>query len=764
MIRAFSDSSIWQRLIRRVQLLSRSRVFIPWLEGSTFAAAVLIALFTYYYISQESGTIDRLLAPGMVALLLILNLVPIICLLVLVVRRIALRRIAHIHGTGRGQLHVRLVALFSFLSAIPTLFVAAFAAMLFQYGVDFWFSDKARTVLLNADQVATAYVAENRTRLSADVEAMGGDISGYARSYGMEDPNFAQGLAWQVAARNLSEAAVVEIGDDGARRLVAGANLDSRGLQERMPQAALAALRSGKRVSIHDAIDRVEAITLLDQKGRWFLYASRAVDPAVLSKIARAKTALGDYGQLLSRARSLQLRFIAALLVLSLLIVCIAMFIAYRVADRVVRPVNALVDAARSVAAGDLNARVAHLNSRDEIGTLANAFNRMTRRLSEQTGALMRANELLDRRRELIEAVLTSVSAGVIALAEDRSIRLVNRSALEMLSRKEDELVLAALGEVLPELDAVITADKSEAVVMMQVNDAPRTLAVTVGQTDTGAVLTFDDITQRLADQRTAAWSDVARRIAHEIKNPLTPIQLAAERLQRRYGRNMPEDDTVFAQLTSTIVRQVGDLRRIVDEFSSFARMPKPFFRRESIVDIVRQTAFLQEVAHPELKFALNLPDNLPIMVCDRRQISQALINIIKNATEAIQPRVQQQPSYQGQIDIAMIEDGERLSIIVGDNGIGLPKERESMTEPYMTTRAGGTGLGLAIVRKIVEEHCGTLRFSDREGDGEGAVVTMQFDTAALIRLHVEDDEETGVVHQDDDPLPSMNPRDRTDA
>lgn len=759
---ASSEASGVQQLIRKAQIIGRSRSFIPWLERITFASSLLIGSFTYYYIDRQNGASERLLTPGMVALLVILNLVPIIGLLVLLVRRIALRRVASSPGGGRGRLHVRLVALFSFLSAVPTLLVAAFAAMLFQYGVDFWFSDKAQTVLTNADQVATAYVVENRERLGADIEAMGGDVAGYARNFGLNDPNFAQGLAWQVAARNLSEAAVVSIGPDKERRLVAGANLDSRGLQERMPQAALAALRSGRQVSIHDATDRVEAITMLDQNGMLFLYASRAVDPAVLSQINRAKTAMSDYTQLLSRARSLQLQFIAALLVLSLLIVCIAMFIAYRVADRVVRPVNALVDAARSVAEGDLNARVTHINSRDEIGTLANAFNRMTRRLSEQTGALLSANQLLDRRRELIEAVLTSVSAGVVALNAEGAVLLVNRSALDMLALDENSLIGHRMAEVLPELGAMHAEGRQDAIVTMTVNDAPRTLAVKIGETDNGPVFTFDDITQRLADQRTAAWSDVARRIAHEIKNPLTPIQLAAERLQRRYGRNMPEDDTVFAQLTSTIVRQVGDLRRMVDEFSSFARMPKPFFRRESLIDIVRQTTFLQEVAHPEVRFTADLPESLPSMVCDRRQISQALINILKNAVESIQARTYQQPGHQGTIDITMIKEQERLSIVVVDNGVGLPKDRERMTEPYMTTRVGGTGLGLAIVRKIVEEHCGTLRFRDRIGDG--AVVMMQFDLAALARLHVADDEESGVIHQDDDPLPHMNPRKRTDA
>ncbi len=261
----------------------------------------------------------------------------------------------------------------------------------------------------------------------------------------------------------------------------------------------------------------------------------------------------------------------------------------------------------------------------------------------------------------------------------------------------------------------------------MQVGHGERTLAVRIARTDAGPILTFDDITQQVLDQRRAAWADVARRIAHEIKNPLTPIQLAAERLQRRYGGIVEAGDTTFARLTETIVRQVGDLRRMVDEFSSFARMPKPVFREEALVDTARQSLFLHEVAHPGVRFELIHDEPGPTLVCDRRQIGQALTNIVKNAVEAIEAK----GMGEGIVAMTLGQQGQRfVTVEVADSGIGLPAERERIVEPYMTTRARGTGLGLAIVKKIVEEHLGTMMFSDRVGGG--SVVTMTFDAAAL--------------------------------
>lgn len=384
-----------------------------------------------------------------------------------------------------------------------------------------------------------------------------------------------------------------------------------------------------------------------------------------------------------------------------------------------------MVGATRRVAGGDLTARVPDPRTNDEIGALADAFNTMTARLEQQTGAL-------ESRRALIETVMSGVSAGVVSVGGDGAIRLINASAARLLRIEADAAVGARLVDVAPDLADMLHGDQREAIVELGSGGEARTLAVRAAAGQDGRVLTFDDITQQLLDQRRAAWSDVARRIAHEIKNPLTPIQLAAERLQRRYGKTIDPADGVFGQLTETIVRQVGDLRQIVDEFSSFARMPKPMFHEESLIDLTRQALFLHEVAHPAIRFTLDAPD-AALLVCDRRQIGQALTNIVKNAVEAIAARGDDKA---GEISVALRPDSpdvNRLTVEIADDGIGLPVERDRIVEPYMTTRARGTGLGLAIVKKIVEEHCGTIAFADRP-DG-GTIVTIIFDTAALDAL-----------------------------
>ena len=324
---------------------------------------------------------------------------------------------------------------------------------------------------------------------------------------------------------------------------------------------------------------------------------------------------------------------------------------------------------------------------------------------------------------------MAGVSAGVISVAEDGTIRIANRSATELIGAGENGLVGRPLNVVAPEFAGLVGGREREAIVQVVRGGETRTLAVRIARTDSGPILTFDDITQQLLDQRRAAWSDVARRIAHELKNPLTPIQLAAERLQRRYGSKVDADDTVFARLTDTIVRQVGDLRRMVDEFSSFARMPKPVFRDESLVEIARQALFLHEVAHPGVHFSLDSDTPPPSLVCDRRQLSQAFTNIVKNAVEAIESK----GDGGGSVTMAVHQQGDKTLVEVADSGVGLPPDRDRIVEPYMTTRARGTGLGLAIVKKIVEDHHGVMTFADR--DGGGTIVRMTFDAAALAAL-----------------------------
>jgi len=445
---------------------------------------------------------------------------------------------------------------------------------------------------------------------------------------------------------------------------------------------------------------------------------------------------LADYRALLERSRANQLKFNGALLAGALIIVALAIFTALKLADRLLRPVEELVDAAGRIEQGDLSARVPIIGpADDEIATLGTAFNRMTGRLQEQTGALMAANEQLDTRRAFIEAVLSSVTAGVIALDANGRILLTNRSAQTLLQQGEESIEGRELAEVSTELDEFLSGESRDADVLVHSAEGQRTLAVKRMRYADGSVLTFDDITDQLSDQRRAAWSDIARRIAHEIKNPLTPIQLAAERLQRRYSEEVSSDPETFTRLTDTIIRQVGDLRRMVDEFSNFARMPKPVFREENVHDIARAALFLHEVAHPGISFSLDPPSGDIRLVCDRRQLSQALTNIVKNAVEAIElrrNRGEQHPDGD-RIDLAVRREADQLVFDLTDTGVGLPQDRERLMEPYMTTRVRGTGLGLAIVKKIVEEHLGEIAFLDRTGGGTRVRIAFDADRLAAL-------------------------------
>ena len=717
----------------------RPRRLIPLLEFLVPILALLVVIVSYRIVTA-SGNPDAPISPSVVALLLGANLVAFMSLMVLAARRVAQHRAARSELGGKARLHVRLVAFFSLISAVPTLLVVVFASLLFQVGTEFWFSDKARVVLASSEAVAQAYVKESKERLLGDILATSGDLRGALTATTVDDPRFAPFFAQQIAYRGLSEAAIININAEGTPQLIAlGGDFDKRPLDKRLPLTTLPFLQGGQPRITAQSGDRIEGTILLDSASKTYLYISRQSDRDILAQAARARSALGDYVATIERARALQLRFNIVLMVVSLLILGIAIWVAMSVADRLVRPVNELVAAARRVAAGDMTARVQGATTPDEIGTLGSAFNRMTRKLGEQTGALVAANSQLASRSAFIEAVLSGVTAGIISVDSARRITLVNPSARSMLNLAE-QAEGVALADLAAELDHVIDSGDHEVVVQIVVEGEPRTLAVRCVAAEGAHVLTFDDITQRLADQRRAAWADVARRIAHEIKNPLTPIQLAAERLQRRYGKEITSDPGTFERLTATIVRQVGDMRRIVDEFSSFARMPKPAFREEAIVDIGRQALFLHEVAHPAISFSLDSEDMQPTMVSDRRQLGQALTNIVKNAVEAIEENPDQ--AAPGVIAMTIRTDGRHLRIQVVDNGPGLPPERNQITEPYMTTRKRGTGLGLAIVRKIVEDHLGTLSFRDRPGGG--TIVELDFDLEALRSLSMADAQDDG--------------------
>jgi two-component system nitrogen regulation sensor histidine kinase NtrY len=718
---------------RRLAVLFRRSRLVPVLEVGAVVALIVMAAISYFVVVAQTRS-ETLLTPPMVALLLVANLVPAMALMVLIARRVAMRRAAHSPIGGRGRLHVRLAAVFSLIASVPTLMVVVFASLLFQSGVEFWFSNRARGMIENAAMLGQQAYSEELNRVNQESVTMSGDLAAYLREVPIDSPEFAEGFGRQVYQRNLSEAAVLKAAPGQEIQTIGVVNPYDRDLQKVVSQPMIAQLRGGEESVVIQGTDRIGSVTPLAFGNDVYLYAARVHDPQMVAQLQRAKGVLADYNALVKRARVLQLRFNAALLLVSLLILAATIWIALRLADRLVRPVGDLVDAARRVTAGDLSARVPASRERDELGVLGTAFNRMTGRLEAQTGALVSANAQLDSRRAFIEAVLAGVTAGIISLDQERNVRLINSSAEALLKTDKDSAVGHKLAELAPELDAHLDSDEREDIIQFASGGEPRTLAVKRVRVEGGHVLTFDDITEQLLDQRRAAWSDVARRIAHEIRNPLTPIQLAAERLQRRYGSEITSDAGTFEKLTGTIVRQVGDLRRMVDEFSSFARMPKPEFREEKIADVIREALFLHQVAHPEIAFVLDAPEPSPLLVCDRRQLGQALTNVVKNGVEAIQQKREEgRREGEDRIAVTLRASDSRIVIEVADTGIGLPSERGRLTEPYMTTRAKGTGLGLAIVKKIVEEHFGSLEFDDSAGGG--TLVRLVFDAESLARL-----------------------------
>ena len=695
-------------------------------ELGVLAVAAAIAVGSYFIIASGTGP-QKILTPPVVALLLVANLLPGIALLVLIGRRIAMRRAARSPIGGRARLHVRLVALFSVIAAVPTLFVVVFASLLFQYGVQFWYSDQARNMIDNATSIGITSFEQMLHRwqdaTATSANAISQDFVGPDFIERTKTPQFVAYFNREIFFRSLSDGFLFVYSPGGKFKEVASLNPDRLDLAKEVSLEDIAKVERRPSLTTVKG-DRIKTLTILPGTTNVFYLTVAISDVRVLQEQSKRSVALqASYRDLIVRSQSLQLKFNAALLAISLLIVAIAVWIALEAADRLVRPVGELVGAAQRVAGGDLTARVPEPAVKDEIGTLGNAFNQMTERLQAQTSAL-------ESRRALIEAVMSGVSAGVILVGPDGVIRLINSSAIALLDGAKDGPVGKPIGSISSELAALLDSGDREAIVELGAGNDARTLAVKVTRAAEGPILTFDDITGQLLDQRRAAWSDVARRIAHEIKNPLTPIQLAAERLQRRYGKQIDPEDTTFLRLTDTIIRQVGDLRRMVDEFSSFARMPKPVFRSESLVDIARQTLFLHEVAHPGIAFSLTFDDPGPALVCDRRQVGQALTNIVKNAVEAVEANLD---GREASVAMTLREEEGRTLVTVADSGIGLPAARDRIVEPYVTTRARGTGLGLAIVKKIVEEHFGTISFDDRPGGG--TIVTLCFDATMLATL-----------------------------
>ena len=520
---------------------------------------------------------------------------------------------------------------------------------------------------------------------------------------------------------------------DGSFRTAFAFNLPQDTNPLDFSRAALPRLDRGEFAVVVGSPVRIEALAPIDAQSGVYLYNARTTEETMFNSWSRAQSIVTSYDRLTGSARLLQLRFNIALVAVSVLLVSLAIWFALRFADRQVEPLTALVGAAHKVGQGNFALRLEGRTGADEIGLLNRAFNRMTAQLEKQTQALVSANRQIDDRRAFTEAVLESVTAGVVSVDGEACVTLMNSSAQALLAPPGTGVDAASmigqpLDMVSPELCRLIAEGKEHAIITHAKGTELLTLAVKVAPGTSGHVITFEDITRQLLDQRQAAWSDVARRIAHEIKNPLTPIQLATERLKRRYRTQVEgEDRALFDELTSTIVRQVGDLKKMVDEFSSFARLPKPVFRHEDVLDLVRQAVFLQEVAHAGIAFSVSSAALLDRELrCDRHQFGQAMTNVLKNAVEAVEARAAEaKGQYAGEIAVTMRDAGEAVVVTIEDNGIGLPADRERLTEPYVTTREKGTGLGLAIVNKIVDEHGGEMSFASAKSGGTR--VTLSF-------------------------------------
>ena len=718
------------------------------------AAAILSGIATY---AALTGSPPLGPDPDTVLLLLNVDLVVLLLLGTVIARRIVQVWAERRRGSAGSRLHVRLVLLFSLVAVTPAIAVSVFSVLFFDFGVQAWFSERVRTALKESLAVTEAYLDEHQQNIRSDVLAMGNDLRRESL-LSMQDPGrFQQFVAAQAALRSLSEALIF----DAKGRVFARSGLTFALEFEPLPIWALEKARNGEiAILTSEADDRVRALVQLDPFLDTFLIVGRFVEPGVLGHIERTQTAVAIYEQLEGRRSGLQITFVMIFTAGALLLLLAAIWVGLTFATRLVRPISRLITATEQVRAGDLTVRVADGPDTDEIGSLNRAFNRMTSQLATQRSELVEANRQLDIRRRFTETVLEGVSAGVIGLDRAGRINLLNRSASRLLSVNVEQLIGQKLAKALPEMAELIESARRHPLRLVQSqikitrSGHTRTLLVRIAAERVddeakGFVVTFDDVTKLLTAQRQAAWADVARRIAHEIKNPLTPIQLSAERLKRKYLKQIKSDPEIFKACTDIIVQQVGDIERMVDEFSAFARMPAPIMKSEDLSGLCRQAIFLQQSAHPDIAFSVELPDRAIMLRCDGRQLGQALTNLLQNAIDSILSRESSSTSKPppGSVVVRVAEPHQgRVVIEIEDNGTGFPsEERDQYTEPYVTTRSNGTGLGLAIVKKIMEDHGADLALEDREGGG------------ARVRLVFDAGEDAGEDQAPQDETPSVD-------
>lgn len=640
-------------------------------------------------------------------------------------------------GSVGSRLQRRIVLIFSLVTIIPTVIVSLFSALFLHLGIETWFDERVQTALEESVAVAEAYLKEHENTIRADALAMASDIKRELPIMMTSPASFAKLLSGQSMLRNLSEAIVFQPG-----RVVARTELSFSLAFEHLPQHVLDQADRGDIVVMSDGDDKIRALIQLDAFGDLYLLIGRMVDTKVLNHMVGAQTAVDEYRRLRSDIGNLQIQFSLLFMLVVMMLLLAAIWYGMYVAMRLVVPISRLIRAAEKVRAGDYTEQVPVSSKDDEISTLGRTFNRMTQQLEKQRAELVEANRQLDERRRFTEAVFAGVSAGVIALNARREIMLNNRSAAQLLQDDSQQSmkgmpIVALMTEIAPLLDQAEARAGQLAEDSMNLKRGKKRLNLHVrvsaemkDGTANGFIVTFDDVTELVSAQRHAAWADVARRIAHEIKNPLTPITLSTERLRKKYLAQLAsdEDREAFTRYTDTISRHVKDIGSMVEEFASFARMPSAVLAEHDLRRTVNEGLFSAKTAYPKIRFHTSLPDSHVMLHYDERQIAQVLTNLLKNAAEGIEARLEQQGEHaeKGTITISVSADDTQVKLVVDDNGIGFPADKiNTLTEPYVTTRAKGTGLGLAIVKKHLEEHKGHMELSNLSGGG--ARVSLSF-------------------------------------
>lgn len=718
----------WERVsqLRRLRRLQSAATL-----GLVILGPVL-ALVTYLVM----GPLDQGSTSNLLRIVLLADLIYVIIVAALVLQRVVQMITDRRKRSAGSRLHLRLTGVFAIMALAPTITVAIFATFTVNMGLEAWFSDRVGRVVDSSVAAAQAYEDEHRRDLVADARVLASVINATKRAaVFIDDGDIRQVLSrgQREIQRGLREAYVIdgtgEIRARGERSYLFDYEEPTAAQLEQAREEGVLVIRDWDNNEFR-ALMPLEAIT--DR----YLYVSRNVDGAILNLLDETQETARFYQQRESERGRVLFEFGLLYLGFAVILILAAVWLGMWFAERLSRPVGRLTSAAQRVGEGDLDVRVYEEEGDDEIAMLSTYFNQMTRQLKGQRERLLTNTQQIERRRRLFDSVLGSVSSGVVGLDAKGRVTFVNRAAERLLDWHEDQQSLD-LSVAVPEFGELFQRLKGSASGFVQ-----EEIKVTRGQRQEnllvrmstrrseqgkreGYVVAFDDVTDLVSAQRMAAWGDVARRIAHEIKNPLTPIQLSAERIKRKFGRQLEADQAEqLEQLTDVVVRQTNDLRRIVDEFSKFARMPEPETKEESLSKLVREATLLQESGQPDVRFETEFTSEELAADLDATMISQALTNLLKNAGEAIESFTEKgdlPEDYAPTIRVSSAHEEGEAVIRIADNGIGLPQDRSRLFEPYVTTRDKGTGLGLPIVKKIIEEHGGTLSLEDAPAFEEGA-------------------------------------------